>query len=96
MTTKVRRNPSGIKAVLTSPEVARAVHELAGEVARNVEGQGLVAHDGTPLPVQVDDYTTDRAASSVTITHPAGLAMQAKHGVLTRAASAAGLEVKAR
>ena len=42
--------------------------------------------------VWVDSYTTDRAAASVTI--PA--ARQAKHGTLTKAASAAGLEVKAK
>lgn len=40
----------------------------------------------------MNTYTTDRAAASVTI--PA--ARQAKHGTLTRAASAAGLEVKAK
>lgn len=40
--------------------------------------------------VWVNEYTTDRAAASVTI--PA--ARQAKHGTLTKAASAAGLEVK--
>jgi hypothetical protein len=42
--------------------------------------------------VWVNHYTTDRAAASVTI--PA--ARQAKHGTLTKAASAAGLEVKAK
>ncbi|ORB55203.1 hypothetical protein BST43_15125 [Mycobacteroides saopaulense] len=37
----------------------------------------------------IDEYETDRAAASVSV--PAGL--QAKHGALTRAAAAAGLEV---
>lgn len=40
----------------------------------------------------VHTYTTDRAAASVSV--PA--TQQAKDGVLTRAASAAGLEVKAK
>jgi hypothetical protein len=40
----------------------------------------------------VDDYTTDRAAGSVSV--PAE--QQAKHGVLTRAAAAAGLEVHSK
>jgi hypothetical protein len=38
----------------------------------------------------VDEYTTDRAAASVSV--PA--AQQAKHGALTRAAAEAGLEVR--
>lgn len=38
---------------------------------------------------QLDEYVTDRAAASVSV--PAD--QQAKHGVLTRAAAAAGLEV---
>ena len=41
---------------------------------------------------QFDEYTTDRAAASVSV--PAHL--QAKDGVLTRAAAAAGLEVRPR
>lgn len=41
---------------------------------------------------EVSEYTTDRAAASVTV--PAD--QQAKDGVLTRAASAAGLEVRAK
>lgn len=39
---------------------------------------------------EVEEYTTDRAAATVSV--PAE--EQAKHGVLTRAASAAGLEVR--
>ena len=41
---------------------------------------------------EVDEYTTDRAAASVKV--PAE--QQAKDGALTRAASAAGLEVRAK
>ncbi len=41
---------------------------------------------------EVDEYTTDRAAASVSV--PAH--QQARDGVLTRAAAAAGLEVRAR
>jgi len=40
----------------------------------------------------VDEYTTDRAAAAVSV--PAE--RQAKDGALTRAASAAGLEVRAK
>jgi hypothetical protein len=41
---------------------------------------------------EVDEYTTDRAAAAVSV--PAE--QQAKDGALTRAASAAGLEVRAK
>lgn len=41
---------------------------------------------------EVEDYTTDRAAASVSV--PAD--QQARDGVLTRAASAAGLEVRGK
>ncbi len=60
---------------------AAAIAELAAQVADQV-GEGAV----------VKTYTTDRAAASVKV--PAE--MQAKDGVLTKAAAAAGLEVKLR
>jgi hypothetical protein len=44
--------------------------------------------------VRVDSYETDRARAEVWLAHPSGLAVQAKHGLLTKAASEAGLEVK--
>jgi hypothetical protein len=50
----------------------------------------------TEARVIVDDYTTDRAASAVTIAPPAGLPLQAKYGSLTKAAGSAGLEVTER
>jgi hypothetical protein len=71
----------GMEEVLKSAGVAAEIHSLAREGADN-------AGD----PAWVDTYTTDRAAASVTI--PA--ARQAKHGTLTKAASAAGLEVTAK
>lgn len=60
---------------------ADAIHALAQQVAAQ-------AGDAA----QVDEYTTDRAAASVSV--PAHL--QAKDGVLTRAAAAAGLEVRSK
>lgn len=76
---------SGIKELLKSPEIAALINATARRVASSVQADDL--------PVEVDQYTTDRRAASVTIAHPAGLAMQAKHGALTKAAAAAGLEV---
>lgn len=84
---------AGIGAVAKSPEMQTVVRQTAQQVASNVAAQHLTAGEGEPITATVDTYTTDRAAASVTVDHPAGLAMQARHGVLTRAASAAGLEV---
>lgn len=93
----VRLNSRGIAEVAKSAEVAREITALAERVADNVRGQGIRV-EGMPgdaaLPVEVTSYTTDRARSSVTITHAAGLAVQAKHGALTKAAAQAGLEVR--
>lgn len=58
---------------------ASAINDLAQQVADDI-GEGA----------KVKTYTTDRAAATVSV--PAE--MQAKDGVLTRAAAAAGLEVR--
>lgn len=91
-----RIDPDGIAELLKDPMLATAIHTLAEEIADNVRNEGRTVGHGDELPVKVDDYVTDRAASSVTLAHPAGLAVQAKHGSLTKAAAAAGLEVNAR
>lgn len=101
---RVRLNHHGVGEVLRSAGV-RAVVEAAGEaVAAAARSQGRTTSDGSPLPVQVrvvpalpsGSISDRRPVAQVTITHPAGLGMQAKHGVLTRAAAAVGLEVTDR
>jgi hypothetical protein len=87
----VELDSAGIAQVLKSSEVAAAVHELAEQVAGTVRNQAPDAEE-----VVVDDYTTDRAASSVTIKDARGRLWQARDGILTRAAAAQGLEVKER
>jgi hypothetical protein len=91
---RIRLDHKGLRAVLTSPEVAAAVHALAEQTADALrDDDAIVRHSAD---VEVDDYTTDRAASAVTIKHPGGRGIEAKHGSLTRAAGAAGLEVRDR
>lgn len=85
---RFRRDSKGMGEVLKSPEVAKAVHDLAEAIAADVSSQ-VQAEDG----VVVDDYTTDRAASSVTIRDAAGKLWEVRDGVLTRAAARQGLEV---
>lgn len=86
---KVTLDHAGIAAILKSAPVARAVRGVADGVAGNV--RGMVDAD-----VVVDSYTTDRAASSVTIRHYQARTWQARDGVFTRAAGARGLTVRSR
>ena len=96
---KVRRNSRGIEQVAKSREVRDEVNKLAERVADAVRAQGIRV-EGEPgdvaLPVEVREQTTDRARAQVAITHPAGKAVQAKHGALTKAAAQVGLRVKSR
>jgi hypothetical protein len=92
---EVRLNRKGIREVLTSEPVRALLHAKAEEVAATVRAQGHITSDGTPLPVEVvAERDTDRAAVSVAILHPSGIGMEARHGLLRRAAEAAGLDVK--
>ena len=72
---------------------AKPINTIALKVAAN-------ATDDPDLPdnarVTVKQFTTDRAIAVVMLDHPAGLALQAKYGILTRAAAAEGLEVTAK
>jgi hypothetical protein len=87
--TKLELDHDAIAATLKSSEVAAAIHGLAEQVAAQVR-------EAKPdADVIVDDYTTDRAASSVTIRDARGRLWQVQDGVLTRAAAAVGLEVNA-
>lgn len=90
MAKTVRLDHAGIAELLKSGPFRDAVHDVASTVADSVR------QSHPDADVVVDDYTTDRAASSVTIRDPRAAAWQAQDGVLTRAAAAAGLEVKTK
>lgn len=87
---QVKLDSAGISQVLHSAGVARALHTKAEEIA------GAVRSARPDADVVVDDYTTDRAASSVTIRDARGRLWQVRDGILTRAAAASGLEVAER
>lgn len=98
---KVKLDHAGLAALLQSTEMHRAVQEAAEAVVDNVKAQGIKVGDrdgGTfeyDLPVDFQMTTTDRAHATVALAHPAGEAVQAKRGALTKAAAEAGLEVRA-
>lgn len=85
-----RLDHGGIAETLKSAPVAAAVRTLAEQVAGSVRSQK------PGVDVVVDSYTTDRAAASVTIRDVRARGWQVRDGVLTRAASGAGLEVTER
>lgn len=105
MAAKVKLDLRGLEDAATRSEMHREVNALAEKVADNVRSQGIMV-DGIPgditLPVKVydDDTTTDmkvnRARAAVSLAHPAGKAVQAKHGALTKAAAQVGLKVRDR
>lgn len=87
--TGLRLDHGGIGRILKSDEIDRAIGKPADRIEANV--REAVDDD---MPVTQTAYTTDRRARAVTIAHPAGIAFQVRHGTLTRAAAAEGLEVK--
>lgn len=87
--TSLRLDHQGIARLLKSAEVDAALRKLADPIQNNAEG--MVDPD---IPIEQVSYTTDRAARAVMIAHPSGVALQARDGVLTRAAAMAGVEVR--
>ncbi|MFF6985597.1 hypothetical protein [Streptomyces sp. NPDC010273] len=85
-----RLDTRGVRQVLTGPEVRSVVDGLAEEIAVHVRS---ALPEGTV--VSVHGYTTDRGAASVTVEDVRAMAWQARDGILTRAAGAVGLEVRA-
>lgn len=75
-----------IGELLMSSEMRKITGPAAAAVAAAVDGHGK--------PVRVRSYTTDRVAEAVSIAHPAGLAIEAKYGALSRAAASVGLQVR--
>lgn len=69
-----------------------AINELANQIADSVRSD-LAEED---VEVEMQSYTTDRGAASVTIADPMGLELQATRGSLTKAAAKLGLDVKSK
>lgn len=91
----------GMEEVLRGEEVKAAVHEAAELIGGVAVSQPSIARHG--MEMDVTDYEArggsligTRAASAVNLLHPGALGAQAKWGVLTRAASQSGFEVKHR
>lgn len=88
---EVEVNFAGIGEVARSAGVRQMVNEATEQIASKL--RGLVGDD---VLVTVTEYTTDREAAAVTIADRRGIGLQAKHGVLTRAAAGIGAEIRIR
>ena len=97
---KVRLDHKGIEEIAKGLAMQRAVKIKADQIARGIEAMGIRVggfkgdSGEIDLPVVVLTEISDRARAEVILAHPAGEAVQAKHGALTKAAAQAGLEVK--
>jgi len=105
--TRVRLDSRGLARVMESAGVTAMTTRASEQTAAAVRAQGRTVHSpgqrslGTELPVDVDmrpargtgRIRDHRAMGVVTLVHPAGLGMQAEHGVLTRAAATTGAQV---
>lgn len=92
MAPSFRRSSKGVAEILRRPETAAAINDLAEQIHAAVVDE--VGDAG--IDVEMEPYTTDRAAAAVTITDPRGLWLQATQGTLTRAAARFGLDIAAR
>ncbi|GAA4680494.1 hypothetical protein [Nocardioides nanhaiensis] len=90
---KVQLDRAGVGAILRTGEVPAAVNATAETIASGVRSR--LPSDGLG-DVVVERYTTDRGAAAVVVRHPRAVGLQAKYGILTSAASAAGLTVRGR
>ena len=102
MPNRVKLSNSGVRAVLTGLPMQQRIRRVTEGVAENVRDMDIRVgdHDGgrheIPLPVETSLHITDRAHGEVVLAHPAGRAVQAKHGALTKAARQAGLDVRSK
>ncbi|WP_433651033.1 hypothetical protein ACQP2C_32490 [Micromonospora zamorensis] len=91
--TRVKLKRRGMRELLRSEGVQAMLGRKAEAVAEQVEAAGIRV-DGVPgriaLPVRVVVTAGEgRARATVTLNHPSGLAVEAKHGILTSSIDAA-------
>ncbi|MFE4691265.1 hypothetical protein ACFRH6_14545 [Streptomyces sp. NPDC056749] len=89
MLERLELDPAGIREFLGGAEVRALVDGVAEDLRARVRAR---LPPGTR--VEIKAYTTDRGAASVTVADVRGMAWQARHGILTRSAGEAGIEVK--
>lgn len=79
--------PAGIAEIATSSDMAATVHGAAEAVSAAISNE---------FDVYLEDYVSDRAGTTVTISADNATGVESKYGVLSSAASAAGLQYVGR
>lgn len=91
---RVEIDQDGVAELLESAEFATAVRSAADLVAAAARNGGHRVTSGEPVPIDVfTDSNHDRVGITVAVRHPAGVGMEARHGLLKRAAESTGLTV---
>ena len=102
---RVRLDREGVGEVLRSSGMRGAVDRAGRAVASNIEARSVDSpgqdHPSTSLRgstrvVSAVGNFDQRPVSQVSVQHPAAAILQARYGLLTRAAGSAGLEVTSR
>jgi hypothetical protein len=88
---KITLDHSGMRELLRSSGVQRVVEQRADAVADAASAAPEVRRNGMTVIRSKASAGRNRARAIVTIAHPGGLAVQAKHGTLSRAVTAAGM-----
>lgn len=92
---RVRFEPKsrGIESLLDEPGVEAALGRVAHQVEAAANSRGIHIGSGrnrrpVPIVVHVEVAPSRRARAVVLIAHPAGIAIEAKYGLLTGALAA--------
>lgn len=89
-------NRAGQAMIARSSVVLAAARQAADRMQASAEGADVDV-EGIPGDVSLPVIVGERDGQvAVILAHPAGIAVQAKHGLLTRAAATAGLNVTSR
>lgn len=88
---QIRLDIGGMREMRNSPGVRALLESLGDRVAAAAEASPEVQRNGMEVWASRSRRGPNRASAIVTIAHPGGLAVQAKHGTLTRAVAQAGL-----
>jgi hypothetical protein len=87
---RIEMDFAGIGDLLASAEVQADIDRRAEAVADAARNRGVtVESDNVPVPVVVTSAGKKRARALVTLDHPAGLAVEAKHRLLVGSLDAA-------
>lgn len=100
MAPKIRLDHAGMAEMLDSAKVSAAVEELGKSVADAVTLPAIKGPQEAEVKTTVRKASggrlTSRTAVDVTLAHPSGVRVEAKHGTLAKAAASKGLEVRAK